>query len=1149
MERRGRVLEIRKLLNQKKYDIGLESDVLVVEAESAVRLEKAKQFYASCRIQGIVRGFLARCTVHDLLVKFRALKVIQRIMRGKLGRLKWMREYWKSISVVKSPEALVELVKRSTMKRESAAGYGAHWQEYYDPVSGAFWYLERKSRMTTWNCPLTLQKNLICTWNGYMEFGGMPSDPKCRKVFDSVAEYHGHIRDCHKWFCVSCNTKNKGANFPVCSLCGNQNDENGDDGEEILKNAVQEVQSKINAFMADESTKKVIAKKGDKFVLKEHLINLTLEKVEKDKLKKDRLENPESNIEVVSKADSKTSKTIFSTSQQSNANTAKTSKRKTKREKKGGKSNLPPLAVRKSIEAEKTNAAWDKKDKTRRVKVLKVSGCMIPLAPLFDEDGEEAPPLLYQDKESNDYAGLFRSVVESADARDWTQTGGAAGERERFRDPITRGIIPNRLFERVVKVKEVKDTGNSISSRLNFQEESSDDEEPEDKFGMDDDSTIATNDGSLLTDAEHHQEELVDFLHNQEGSKMLVCIGYLEGTCKKIVCEKAHPGKRDSAEIQTVRLPGRIKKSQYVMCCPEYNGSVITGCKYAGECNKYHIYIRPSTKDIILRIYPKEEGEKSKLLPSGAEITGNLHNNKLQGYGVMTWVNGATYSGNWHNDLREGFGIYRTPFGTEYSGGWAKGKREGFGCYINSIGEEYTGEWKDGKMEGIGKLTSPNGDSYEGRFMNHKYHGVGVFIKANGDRFMGYCQEGFACGLGVLALGTGEKYKGYFDRNFRHGKGVCAYPNGSRYAGQWYRGVPHGFGVFVAPSGERYAGQFAGGKKQGNGRYFFVDGSFYDGEFHKNNAQGMGCYFFASGDKYTGMWKNDKRNGKGTYQYANGSVYTGNWVDNNIEGKGKFDWAYGAFYRGEFLKNKKEGRGIFTWPNGNIYKGMFKSESLCGVGEMTYISGHKYTGSWLDNKKHGKGVFQYVNGAIYTGDWFKDLRQGKGKIQFLPGTYIEEYYEGEWHNDDKHGEGTYVYRKDEGTIYAGSWRRNKREGVGKISYIDGSYYRGDFVKEKMHGRGIYIGVDGSQYDGEWEENMRQGVGTLLGADGSIYRGEFHKNMKHGKGKVQFMDGNFFEGIWEGNVVRGEGQNSKYTLVLGQTSRGGPEEVTVKCFSY
>ncbi len=1147
MERRGRVLEIRKILNHKKYDIGIESDALVGEAEDAVRLEKAKQYYASCRIQGVVRGFLARCKVSELLEKFRALKVIQRVMKGKLGRIMWMREYWKSISVVKSPEALTELIKRSAMKRESASGMGAHWQEYYDPVSGAFWYLERRSRMTTWNCPIALQRNLICTWDGFIEFGGMPSDTKCRQIFDNVAEYHGHVRDCHKWFCVSCSTRNRGANFPRCTLCGNCSDENGDDGEEVLRGAIQEVQSKISAFMADAGTRQIASKKGDKFILKEQLIKLTLDKVEKDRKKKEILENPQLD-EKSNLNNSKTSTTIFSTSQQSPANTAKSGKQRRKAKK--GKNNLPPLAVRKSIEAEKISADWERKDRSRRVKNLKVTGCMIPLAPLFTEEGEEAPPLLYQDKESNNYAGLFRSVVESQQAKNWRETGGKAGEIERFRDPITKGIIPNRLFERVVKVKVVNDS-NSINSRqLNYQEDESSDEEEENNI-VDDESTIATTDGSLLTDTEKHQEELLDYMHScgEEGAKMLVCQAFLDGQCSKIVCEKAHPGKRDSAEIKSVRLPGRTKKSQYVMCCPDYNGNVVTGCKYAGECDKYHIYIRPSTKDIILRIYPREEGEKSKLLQSGAEITGTLHNNKLQGYGVMTWVNGATYSGNWSDDLREGFGIYRTPFGTEYSGGWIKGKRDGFGCYINSIGEEYVGEWKDGKMEGNGKLTSPNGDSYEGRFMNHKYHGVGVFSKSNGDRFMGYCQEGMACGLGIMALGIGEKYKGYFDRNFRHGKGVCAYPNGSRYAGQWYRGVPHGFGVFVAPNGEKYVGEFRGGKKHGNGRYFFLDGSFYDGEFHKNKAQGMGCYFFASGDKYSGLWKNDRRNGIGTYKYSNGSVYTGNWVDNSIQGKGKFDWAYGAYYRGEFHANKKEGKGIFTWPNGNIYKGMFKSESLCGVGEMKYASGHTYTGSWENNKKHGKGVFKYANGAVYTGDWIADVRQGKGKIQFLPGTFIEEYYDGEWFNDEKHGQGTYSYRKDEGTVYTGSWKRNKRDGVGKISYIDGSYYRGDFLEEKMHGTGIYIGVDGSQYDGEWEDNMRQGLGTLLGADGSIYRGEFHKNMKHGKGKVQFQDGNFFEGEWEGNVVRGEGQTSKYTLMLGQTSRGGPEEVTVRCFSY
>jgi len=138
--RRAQILEIRKLLNQKKYDIrvfvclyfclslvsgpslslthththtltlsltstsaplatprrydvGVESDALVYDAERAASLEKAKQHYASCRVQGIVRGFLARILTRNLLVEYRAGSLIVKIARGKLGRLRWMLEY------------------------------------------------------------------------------------------------------------------------------------------------------------------------------------------------------------------------------------------------------------------------------------------------------------------------------------------------------------------------------------------------------------------------------------------------------------------------------------------------------------------------------------------------------------------------------------------------------------------------------------------------------------------------------------------------------------------------------------------------------------------------------------------------------------------------------------------------------------------------------------------------------------------------------------------------------------------------------------------------------------------------------------------------------------------------------------------------
>jgi hypothetical protein len=123
---------------------------------------------------------------------------------------------------------------------------------------------------------------------------------------------------------------------------------------------------------------------------------------------------------------------------------------------------------------------------------------------------------------------------------------------------------------------------------------------------------------------------------------------------------------------------------------------------------------------------------------------------------------------------------------------------------------------------------------------------------------------------------------------------------------------------------------------------------------------------------------------------------------------------------------------------------------------MKYFNGHRYLGMWHSNKKNGLGTFYYVEGFIYEGYWKDDLRHGKGKMVWSPGASLEESYEGDWENDQKHGIGIYRFRIDEGTVYEGQWDRNTRHGFGTIKYRDGSFYRGDFRKEQMWGKGVYI---------------------------------------------------------------------------------------------
>ena len=120
-------------------------------------------------------------------------------------------------------------------------------------------------------------------------------------------------------------------------------------------------------------------------------------------------------------------------------------------------------------------------------------------------------------------------------------------------------------------------------------------------------------------------------------------------------------------------------------------------------------------------------------------------------------------------------------------------------------------------------------------------------------------------------------------------------------------------------------------------------------------------------------------------------------------------------------------------------------------------------------------------------------------------------------------EGTYTYRQEEGCIYSGHWVHGRRNGHGKLSFLDGSFYRGNFKDDQMHGKGIYVdATDGSQYDGEWYKNLRQGQGALIDTLGNIYNGEFWANMRHGHGTVHNVDGSVYTGRYEGNLVKGTG---------------------------
>jgi len=45
----------------------------------------------------------------------------------------------------------------------------------------------------------------------------------------------------------------------------------------------------------------------------------------------------------------------------------------------------------------------------------------------------------------------------------------------------------------------------------------------------------------------------------------------------------------------------------------------------------------------------------------------------------------------------------------------------------------------------------------------------------------------------------------------------------------------------------------------------------------------------------------------------------------------------------------------------------------------------------------------------------------------------------------------------------------------------------------MHGKGKLSWVDGSLYEGEWKNDMSNGKGRLIHSDGDVYEGEWVDN--------------------------------------------------------
>lgn len=231
----------------------------------------------------------------------------------------------------------------------------------------------------------------------------------------------------------------------------------------------------------------------------------------------------------------------------------------------------------------------------------------------------------------------------------------------------------------------------------------------------------------------------------------------------------------------------------------------------------------------------------------------------------------------------------------------------------------------------------------------------------------------------------------------------------------------------------------------------------------------------------------------------------------------EFTYDDGRYYNGEWQQGKKSGQGTFVWPDGNKYVGQFQNDVRWGSGTMYYSQGGSYTGDWKNDVREGFGTINTQNGDLinYTGQWAADVYFGTGTATLRDGTKLEGRF------DNAAGNGTISYQNRD--KYLGKWDGNwKRSGQGKMFYINGATYAGEWAVGLKQGYGTYNWSTGKSYSGYWDNDKKSGQGIITLPNGEKYSGEFSNDNYNGKGTYIWKSGQKYTGEWSDGKFNGRG---------------------------
>lgn len=199
---------------------------------------------------------------------------------------------------------------------------------------------------------------------------------------------------------------------------------------------------------------------------------------------------------------------------------------------------------------------------------------------------------------------------------------------------------------------------------------------------------------------------------------------------------------------------------------------------------------------------------------------------------------------------------------------------------------------------------------------------------------------------------------------------------------------------------------------------------------------------------------------------------------------------------------------LLKWKDGSYYIGEVVKNKANGLGIFSHSSGDKYKGYFENDVSSGFGIYSNLNNSNECiSEWLDDKQNGYGHETWLN----DSYYKGQFKDGLKNGYGVYVW--NDGSIYEGEWRNGLLDGYGMYHFNKIKKYYGQWRNNLMNGYGEFY-WETHMYIGFYVNDKKEGFGIYFWYDPvKIYIGHWKNGRQHGFGRVITMKSSKY-GIWK-----------------------------------